>query len=88
MNDEIYEKYHAAGQIAAYARDEGVKKIKPGVSFLEVASFVESCIIDKGAFPAFPVNIAINDLAAHFTPKDDDTQSFKSGDIVKLDVGT
>lgn len=87
MDPIITEKYHTAGQIAAYARDEGAKRIKPGVSFLEVVSFVESCIREKGAFLAFPVNIAINDIAAHFTPKDDDHNVFQSGDVVKLDVG-
>ncbi len=87
MIDEIHEKYHMAGQIAAYARDEGVKRIKPGVSLLKLASFVESCIIKKGAVPAFPVNISINETAAHFTPNNDNKQIFQQGDIVKLDVG-
>jgi len=87
MDPIISEKYHTAGEIAAYARDEGVKRIKPSVSLLEVVSFVESCIKEKGASLAFPVNIAINDLAAHFTPKDTDDQVFQSGDVVKLDVG-
>ncbi|MDG6229166.1 MAG: type II methionyl aminopeptidase [Candidatus Thermoplasmatota archaeon] len=87
MDPIISEKYHTAGTIAAYARDEGAKRIKPDVSLLEVVSFVESCITEKGASLAFPVNIAINDLAAHFTPKDTDDQVFQSGDVVKLDVG-
>jgi methionyl aminopeptidase len=87
MNEEIYDKYHKAGQIAAYARDEGAKRIKPGVPLIEVVSFVENSIIERGASLAFPTNIAINDMAAHFTPKDDETLIFRSGDIVKLDVG-
>lgn len=87
MNDEIYDKYYKAGQIAAYARDEGAKRIKPGVSLLDIVSFVETNITKRGASLAFPTNVAINDIAAHFTPKDDDTHYFQSGDIVKLDVG-
>jgi len=87
MDPIVRDKYRSAGKIAAYARDEGAKRIKPGVSLLEVVSFVESSIIEKGASLAFPVNIAINDLAAHFTPKDIDQQVFQSGDVVKLDVG-
>lgn len=87
MINEICENYHKAGQIAAYARDEGIKRIKSGVSILDVTCFIESCIKNKGAFPAFPVNIAINDIAAHFTPKDDDKKIFHKGDVVKLDVG-
>jgi methionyl aminopeptidase len=87
MNDELFEKYRTAGQIAAYARDEGAKRIKPGVPIVDVVSFIESYIKKEGAVPAFPVNIAINDLAAHFTPKENEVQLFQTGDIVKLDVG-
>ena len=87
MHDEIYDQYVKAGEIAALARDKGAKKIKPGVSLLEVTNYVESIIHNNHAEPAFPVNIARNHMAAHFTPKTDDHQVFKKGDLVKLDVG-
>jgi methionyl aminopeptidase len=87
MDEQILEKYRKAGQIAAKARDEGVKKIKSDVSFLKVVNFIESYIRENGAKPAFPVNVSINNVAAHFTPRDDDKSIFKSGDLVKIDVG-
>lgn len=87
MDDGIYKKYKQAGKIAAKARDYGVNLIKPGISFLEVADLVESMIIKNGASLAFPVNISINEEAAHFSPKHDDTLVFKKGNVVKLDVG-
>jgi len=52
-----------------------------------VANEVESFIIRKGAKPAFPVNIGINDNAAHFTPATDEKGVFQRGDLVKVDVG-
>ena len=87
MNDAVYEKYKLAGKIAAQARNFGVDLIKPGVSFLDVANSVESKILKSGAGIAFPVNISINEIAAHFSPRHDETLVFKKGDVVKLDVG-
>jgi len=88
MNSEIYEKYILAGKIAADARKYGISLIKPGVSLLHVADKVESKILEKGANLAFPVNISLNEIAAHFSPRHNDTIIFNKGDLVKLDVGT
>ena len=87
MDDTVYENYKHAGKIAADARDYGVTLLKPGVRFLDVATKIETRIKEKGAGLAFPVNIACNALAAHYSPRHDDESSFKKGDIVKLDVG-
>ncbi|MCJ2534120.1 MAG: type II methionyl aminopeptidase [Candidatus Thermoplasmatota archaeon] len=88
MDDDIYEKYRHAGEIAAEARDYGAELIKPGVRFLDVANNVESRIKKRGADLSFPVNISINEIAAHFSPRHDDTLVFKKGEVVKLDVGS
>ena len=88
MDDDIYEKYRHAGEIAAEARDYGANLIKPGVRLLDVANNVESKIRERGAGISFPVNISINEIAAHFSPRHDDTLVFKKGDVVKLDVGS
>jgi methionyl aminopeptidase len=88
MNEQVYEKYKRAGKIAGQARDFGVGLIKPGVSFLSVAQSVESFILNNGAGVAFPVNISINEVAAHYTPCVDDSLVFSVGDVVKLDVGS
>ena len=87
MDEEVRNHYFKAGEIAALARDKGAEKIKPGVSLLEVTDYVEEIIYSNHAKPAFPVNIARNHMAAHFTPKPDDVHVFKEGDLVKLDVG-
>jgi len=88
MDDEIHEKYLLAGKIASQVREYGIKLIKPGVKLLYVAEKVENKIIKLGAQISFPVNIAINNLAAHYSPRHDDQLIFKKGDLVKLDVGT
>ena len=87
MNEAILEKYEKAGRIAREARNFGKKMIRPGRSFLEVAEGVEKKIIEKGGGLAFPVNISVDEIAAHYTPRYDDRLVFKTGDVVKLDVG-
>ena len=87
MNEEIYENYRRAGTIAAKARDQGLKHIKKDITFLEIATEIENIIIENDAKIAFPVNISINDIAAHYTPTHNDTTTFHKGDVVKLDVG-
>ncbi len=88
MHNDVYEKYKLAGKIAADARKYGIGLIKPGVSYLEIVDKIESKILKSGAGLAFPVNISINEIAAHFTPRHDDgALTFKKGDVVKLDIG-
>ncbi len=82
------ECYRKAGRIAGQALEFGAGLIKEKAKLLDVANKVEAFIVEKGASIAFPVNLAINDIAAHFTPRHDDSDLvFQRGDLVKLDVG-
>jgi methionyl aminopeptidase len=83
----MIEKYEKAGKIAFEVLQETKQLIKPGAKLLDVADAAENKIREKGAKPAFPANISINDAAAHFTPEKDSTLVFGEKDIVKLDVG-
>jgi len=87
MDDTIYENYKRAGEIASAAKEYGIDLIKPGASYLDVAQNIEAKILESGAGIAFPVNLSVNELAAHYSPRHDDTLIFKKGNIVKLDVG-
>lgn len=82
------EDYEKAGSIARRALEEGARRIKPGAGLLEVADFVEGSIAEQGAGIAFPVNISINEQAAHYTPEHKCDKVFGEKDVVKLDVGT
>lgn len=88
MDEDIREKYEEAGRIAKEAREKAVKLAEPGVTFLEIAETVEGFIRDEGAKPAFPVNVSVDDVAAHYTPKVDDDATLGKEDIVNIDVGT
>lgn len=87
MNEDVLEKIRRAGAISGEARKLGASLVDEGVTLLSVAEEVEAFMIKKGAKPAFPTNLSINDQAAHFTPRSDDKLTFKKGDLVKVDVG-
>ncbi|QCC52401.1 type II methionyl aminopeptidase [Halapricum salinum] len=86
LTSEQYEKCREAGEILAAVRDEAAEKVEVGVSHLEVAEWAEDRIRELGGEPAFPVNISIDEEAAHATPSIDDDSTFGE-DMVNLDIG-
>ena len=87
MDDAVKSKYLKAGKIASQVRGQAVNMIQEGVLLLDVAEFAESEIRKLGATPAFPVNLAIDTIAAHYTPHSNDKLTFQAGQVVKLDLG-
>ncbi len=87
MEKEILEKYREAGDISKQIKKEVLEKIKPGMKIIEIAEFLEKRIIELGGKPAFPVNIGINDITAHYTPSFKDQTVINDGDLVKIDQG-
>jgi len=61
--------------------------VKPGVKILELAEKIEAKIFELNTKPAFPVNIGINEVAAHYTPSINDETTIKENDLVKIDIG-
>jgi len=87
LTGEETEKYLQAGRLAAKIREEMLKKIRVGERLLDIAEEIERKIIDGGAKPAFPVNICVNEAAAHYTPQINDARVVGAGDLVKIDLG-
>ncbi|MDR3074765.1 MAG: type II methionyl aminopeptidase [Candidatus Methanoplasma sp.] len=87
LNDEDHSKLRKAGEIAAVARAIGMDMVKEGGKLHDVAQEVEGYIRSKGCGLAFPCNISINEVAAHYTPCVDDRKVFEKGDVVKIDCG-
>ncbi|HPT19940.1 MAG TPA: type II methionyl aminopeptidase [Methanothrix sp.] len=86
MDEQVMEKYRRAGQILADVLKEARPRVETGAKLLDVANFVEEAIASKGALPAFPCNISLDRIAAHYTPTPDDALCFGEN-MVKLDVG-
>jgi methionyl aminopeptidase len=79
--------YRRAGKIAKDAIAIARESTKEGVLVIDAANRVEKFITDSGASIAFPINICLNHVAAHYTPSEKDPLKFARGDLVKLDVG-
>ncbi|MFH1630633.1 MAG: type II methionyl aminopeptidase, partial [Candidatus Aenigmatarchaeota archaeon] len=88
MDKQILDQYIRAGKIASEVRKESKKMITVGAPLLDIAEKIEALIKKKGALLAFPVNISINDAAAHYTPTAQDKTIIKDNDIIKIDIGT
>ena len=58
-----------------------------GRSFLELVDSVESRDRENGANLAFPLNVSLNEDAAHDTASPGDERLFAKGNVIKLDLG-
>ncbi|WP_227353608.1 type II methionyl aminopeptidase [Haladaptatus salinisoli] len=86
LSAEKYEKHREAGEILAQVREEAADRVDVGVSHLEIAEFAEDKIRELGGKPAFPVNISVDEEAAHATPSIDDETTFGE-EMINLDIG-
>ncbi len=87
MTDNEIEAFRQAGLLASKIREDSKRLIMVGESLLDIAETVEQMIGEEGAKPAFPVNISINDIAAHYTPEAGSQASLEDDDLVKVDMG-
>ncbi|MGD9276755.1 MAG: type II methionyl aminopeptidase [Candidatus Pacearchaeota archaeon] len=79
------EKILKAGRIAKEVVEFAKSIIKKDKSLLEIAEDIENKVFELGGEPAFPVNLSINSVAAHFTPFHDD-KTLAYG-LLKVDIG-
>jgi methionyl aminopeptidase len=85
MEKSEIENYKKAGQISIEAKKYARQIIKPGMSLFDIAEKVEGKIIELGGELAFPINLSINEVAAHYTPSSyDETEA---GGLLKVDIG-
>ena len=79
------EDYKKAGEIAIKVKEYAKELIKPDMPLLEIAQKIEKKIEELGAIPAFPVNLSIDDIAAHYHPTLQDETVAKG--LLKIDIG-
>jgi methionyl aminopeptidase len=76
-----------AGKIASEVRNEALSLIEPRRKVLEICEFVRRLIKEKGGKQAFPCNLDINEIAAHYTSPHMDRTMIPDDALVKLDIG-
>ncbi|MFP3950285.1 MAG: type II methionyl aminopeptidase [Candidatus Micrarchaeia archaeon] len=81
------EEFREAGKVGATVREESKKLINIGEGVLDIAETIEGMIEEEGCKPAFPANVSINEIAAHYTPETGDKTVIGENDVVKIDMG-
>jgi len=79
--------YINAGKIASEVRENARKKNHVGSTLEEICNSIEKEIIGKGGKCAFPVNVSLNEIAAHYTAEPNDKIIVKDTDLLKIDLG-
>jgi methionyl aminopeptidase len=85
LNSEQIENYKKAGKIAKQVKEYAKSIIKKDMLLSEIANKVEEKIKELGGEVAFPLNLSIDDVAAHYTPTLNDEK--KATGLLKIDLG-
>ncbi|MCF3653848.1 MAG: type II methionyl aminopeptidase [Aigarchaeota archaeon] len=87
LSEDALDRLRQAGLIARRAREEACKLIREAALVIEICEAVEEIIRLEGARPAFPCNVGINEVAAHYTSPPGDQLRIPPRSLVKVDVG-
>lgn len=76
-----------AGRIASKVRDRIRSRVEAGMRIIQICEDVEHWIREFGGEPAFPCNVDIDHIAAHYTSPPQDPTVVPEGSLVKVDLG-
>ena len=86
LDSEKYDNHRKAGAILAQVRNEAAERCDVGSSYLDLSEWAEDRIRELGGEPAFPVNVSVDEEAAHGAATPDDDREIGE-EVVKLDIG-
>jgi methionyl aminopeptidase len=84
---DALEKFKLSGKILRETREEMKRYVREDMPIIEVCEKAEKMIREKGGKPAFPCNVSINEIAAHYTSPPNDERRIPEKSIVKVDIG-
>lgn len=87
FDKEAVEKFKLSGRILREAREEIKSYVREGMMIIDICEKAEELIKKKGAKPAFPCNVSINEVAAHYTSPPGDKKRIPENSVVKVDIG-
>ena len=85
MEKQELESYIKAGEIAKQVVDFAKELIKPEMKLIDIAKAIDAKIAELGAEIAFPVNLSLNEIAAHYTPEPEDETIAQ--ELLTVDIG-
>ena len=86
-DEEALEKFRLSGKILRETREEMKTFVHENMPIIQVCEKAESLIREKGGKPAFPCNVSINEVAAHYTSPPGDQSIIPEKSLVKVDIG-
>jgi methionyl aminopeptidase len=86
-DEESLEKFRLSGKILRETREEMKSFVRENMPIIQVCEKAESLIRAKGGKPAFPCNVSINEVAAHYTSPPNDESRIPEKAVVKVDIG-
>ncbi|MGD8545841.1 MAG: type II methionyl aminopeptidase [Candidatus Bathyarchaeota archaeon] len=87
FDKEAIDKFRLSGKILRETRQEIKGLVHEGMPIVDLCESVEKLIKTKGGKPAFPCNVSINEVAAHYTSPPNDDKRIPENSIVKVDMG-
>ncbi|MEK6886067.1 MAG: type II methionyl aminopeptidase [Nanoarchaeota archaeon] len=85
LSKEDIQNYKKAGEIAKKVKDYAKSIVKKDEKLIDIAEKIEAEILKLGGQIGFPVNLSIDDVAAHYTPTLRDEK--KAEGLLKIDIG-
>ncbi len=86
-DEEALEKFRQSGKILRKVREEIKRFVREDMPIIEICEKAERLTWEKGGKPAFPCNVSINEIAAHYTSPLDDHRRIPRKSVVKVDIG-
>jgi len=87
LSKEALQKHTQAGMVASEVREEMRRHVEEGMPIIDICEKAESLIRKKGGEPAFPCNVSVNEIAAHYTSPPKDRRTIPEDSLVKIDIG-
>lgn len=87
MSQDYIQDYIKAGKAVIGAKKLVRKLVQPGILLKNVADQGEEEIIKNGCELSFPINMSLNEIAAHFSPQIDDLSTIPDSGLLKIDIG-
>lgn len=86
-DEETLEKFRLSGKILRETREEMKLFVRENMPIIEVCEKAETLIRAKGGKPAFPCNVSINEITAHYTSPPNDKAKIPERAVAKVDLG-
>ena len=84
---DAIDKFRQSGRILRAVREEMKDYVREDMPIIDVCEKAEELIRKKGGKPAFPCNVSINEVAAHYTSPPGDAKKIPRKSLVKVDIG-